>query len=444
MNKLKKEKGITLIALVVTIIVLIILAGISINLVLGNNGIITKARDARSNFARAANEEQTGLDALLAEMNEKIDGNSSKGTLQIPEELKVGDTISYTPSGSYVWDSEYYASTDNDGSNSYPDNFLYTGNTTLSERRAELEAIAEESRTDAQKKELAAMENAKDMTITSWRVLSIDRNNNTVKLVPAEALGEDETDSVFLQGAQGYNNGVYLIKEACERLYSDSSKGATAESITIEDIENAVKEVGNEDILLAAKQSTTPANGSKHATSNEGFRNDSGAFITNKSYPLIYENEQTAEIDGTAKNGTLGLSAKGTLIRRNASTSANGIAGGKTATTSIRPTQTYYYSKISDLFASKEGDSAETAAKKTKYSEIFSNNNGYYWVASRCVLVNGGNCNFYVRNVGEGKLDDSNLFGSNDNANGTYYGLFPVVSLSSGTLEVNGENYTLK
>ena len=176
----------------------------------------------------------------------------------------------------------------------------------------------------------------------------------------------------------------------------------------------------------------------------EGFRNDSGAFITNKSYPLIYENEQTAEIDGTAKNGTLGLSAKGTLIRRNASTSANGIAGGKTATTSIRPTQTYYYSKISDLFASKEGDSAETAAKKTKYSEIFSNNNGYYWVASRCVLVNGGNCNFYVRNVGEGKLDDSNLFGSNDNANGTYYGLFPVVSLSSGTLEVNGENYTLK
>ena len=239
MNKLKKEKGITLIALVVTIIVLIILAGISINLVLGNNGIITKARDARSNFARAANEEQTGLDALLAEMNEKIDGNSSKGTLQIPEELKVGDTISYTPSGSYVWDSEYYASTDNDGSNSYPDNFLYTGSTTLSERRAELEAIAEESRTDAQKKELAAMENAKDMTITSWRVLSIDRNNNTVKLVPAEALGEDETDSVFLQGAQGYNNGVYLIKEACERLYSDSSKGATAESITIEDIENA-------------------------------------------------------------------------------------------------------------------------------------------------------------------------------------------------------------
>ena len=42
-EKFKNSKGITLVALVVTIIVLIILAGISINLVLGENGIITKA-----------------------------------------------------------------------------------------------------------------------------------------------------------------------------------------------------------------------------------------------------------------------------------------------------------------------------------------------------------------------------------------------------------------
>ena len=42
--KIKDNKAITLIALVVTIIVLIILAGVSINLVLGDNGIITKAK----------------------------------------------------------------------------------------------------------------------------------------------------------------------------------------------------------------------------------------------------------------------------------------------------------------------------------------------------------------------------------------------------------------
>ena len=43
---MKNNKGITLVALVVTIVVLLILAGVSINLVLGNNGIIAKAKEA--------------------------------------------------------------------------------------------------------------------------------------------------------------------------------------------------------------------------------------------------------------------------------------------------------------------------------------------------------------------------------------------------------------
>ena len=47
MRKDSNNEGITLIALVVTIVVLLILAGVSLNLVLGNNGIITKAQDAK-------------------------------------------------------------------------------------------------------------------------------------------------------------------------------------------------------------------------------------------------------------------------------------------------------------------------------------------------------------------------------------------------------------
>ena len=48
MNKLKSKKGITLVALVVTIVVLLILAGVRINAVLGDNGIIKKANQAAS------------------------------------------------------------------------------------------------------------------------------------------------------------------------------------------------------------------------------------------------------------------------------------------------------------------------------------------------------------------------------------------------------------
>ena len=44
---LKKAKGITLIALVITIIVLLILAGVSIATLTGENGILTRANDAR-------------------------------------------------------------------------------------------------------------------------------------------------------------------------------------------------------------------------------------------------------------------------------------------------------------------------------------------------------------------------------------------------------------
>ena len=52
--KTKDKNGITLVALVVTIIVLILLAGVSINLVIGNNGIIAKAQIAKKNAENAA------------------------------------------------------------------------------------------------------------------------------------------------------------------------------------------------------------------------------------------------------------------------------------------------------------------------------------------------------------------------------------------------------
>ncbi len=60
----KKNKGITLIALVITIIVLIILAGISINLVLGENGLFTKAQKAAKDMDIASLKEQIGTELL--------------------------------------------------------------------------------------------------------------------------------------------------------------------------------------------------------------------------------------------------------------------------------------------------------------------------------------------------------------------------------------------
>ena len=64
------EKGITMITLAVTIIVLIILAGVSMTTLLGDNGIITKAKEARENILYAGQEEQEQLNQLYWELEQ--------------------------------------------------------------------------------------------------------------------------------------------------------------------------------------------------------------------------------------------------------------------------------------------------------------------------------------------------------------------------------------
>ena len=60
----EKNNGITLIALVVTIIVLLILAGVSISTLTGNNGIITQAQSAKENTEKATEEEKIQLSVI--------------------------------------------------------------------------------------------------------------------------------------------------------------------------------------------------------------------------------------------------------------------------------------------------------------------------------------------------------------------------------------------
>lgn len=72
---MKKETGITLVSLVVTIIILIILAGISINTLVGDNGIITKAQQAKENTLLAQEEEAKQLNQLYSQLN-SIGGNT--------------------------------------------------------------------------------------------------------------------------------------------------------------------------------------------------------------------------------------------------------------------------------------------------------------------------------------------------------------------------------
>lgn len=66
--KRKSEKGITLVALVITIIILIILAGVSINTLIGKNGLIGRVKLAKEQYTKAIIDEQEKLNELEAQL----------------------------------------------------------------------------------------------------------------------------------------------------------------------------------------------------------------------------------------------------------------------------------------------------------------------------------------------------------------------------------------
>ena len=76
-NKIKMSKGITLIALVITIIVLLILAGVSIAMLTGENGILTQAQDAKNKTEEAEAEERQDLEDQNALIENIANGNNN-------------------------------------------------------------------------------------------------------------------------------------------------------------------------------------------------------------------------------------------------------------------------------------------------------------------------------------------------------------------------------
>ena len=96
--KNKKERGITLISLVITIIVLIILAGVSMNLVFGNLGIVTKAKEAKTATEIASIKEKIQTE-IISKQAENY-GNISDDTLT--KILKKYGTINYDTDGKTI------------------------------------------------------------------------------------------------------------------------------------------------------------------------------------------------------------------------------------------------------------------------------------------------------------------------------------------------------
>ena len=116
-NQEREEKGITLVALVVTIIVLIILAGIAISMTLGDNGIFTRAKEAKRLQITAEAKEKIGADILDAQVeavqkNEKLQQSKVEEIIAKYGELQAdGDTIKLKDNGYEISLKEIYNGT---------------------------------------------------------------------------------------------------------------------------------------------------------------------------------------------------------------------------------------------------------------------------------------------------------------------------------------------
>lgn len=199
MKKLNKQTGITLVALIITIIVLLILAVVTIASVTGD-GIINHAENARDAYKTAQEDENSILKYYEDYLDRNAMGSDNPNSLVAKfkaGELKVGDYVDYKPAKvTTAYD---------------PDNGTAGSRTGYTE---EVQSFTQED--------------------LNWRVLGYDETKNQILLIS----GTPTTDGILnLKGRAGYNNGEKILDDICKALYSNSSIGATARSISMKDID---------------------------------------------------------------------------------------------------------------------------------------------------------------------------------------------------------------
>ncbi|MDO5557239.1 MAG: BspA family leucine-rich repeat surface protein, partial [Clostridia bacterium] len=119
-------KGITLIALIITIVIMLILAGITINLTLGSNGIFQKAKLAKQNYELASAEEKLEMDLVTCQMGGTIEATMEEYLLGELDGLEMYNRFPYNPESDDVTASTIEAAVVVDGKVYcvYLDNYL--------------------------------------------------------------------------------------------------------------------------------------------------------------------------------------------------------------------------------------------------------------------------------------------------------------------------------
>ena len=238
--KRRKEKGITLVALVITVVILIILASITLSFTLGENGIISKAQKAAQLTEEASANEEMGLYLTDIKLSQMDNGNfrladylsSNIGKNGLEDFSNNGDgygQVSYK-GHNFLVNLEDYTYTYQGESDGTVNRLLKQ---VLGNNNEDVPGISMVEAGEIETEDLG------------WKVLSVNEDGS-VNLIANRNTGFE----VSLSGINGYTNGVKALNEICAKLYGglkvNGEKVISARSVNVEDFYNITYKLGKE------------------------------------------------------------------------------------------------------------------------------------------------------------------------------------------------------
>ena len=405
---MKKQEGITLVALVITIIVLLILAMVSIRIVM-DGGLITRTSKAKDTHTIEAEKEAIGLGYSEYQMalanKENVTKPTIKGATVTSKgedwnvaftktnneyELKKDGTITLTKQGNGSTTTVGW--TDNgDDTFTKRDVTLKIGDIVNYDEGTEKSTTVDQSQSGYYTNQTFKTEKL------GWRVLGLSAKGEL------ELISDNQTSSsLYLGGKTGYLNAEDILNNMCNELYGKGEHATGARSLNVEDI----NKLGNYDPktfrgygdIYTYRFPTSGDYMQSKRTKADGTLVTDWTDITDSNYQTFRMPGETEKISADNRNDT-GRSLE----------------------------DTYYGYGVEDKVK-------QTTSDEKKMSDIISNGTESsaveQWLASRCVWCNFEYAHFAVYYVNDG-VNVSSLYFSNGNSSSNIYCVRPVVTLKS-------------
>lgn len=276
-KNIRGTKGITLIALVITIIVLLILAGVSIATLTGENGILTQANNSKVETRGAAVQEERDLwiadkeaskysngsaetleqlinrlveqNLLTEDEKDLILGNEEKG-IEATGQVTIGSrTIVFGTAGTTLVDM-FLAGKDCTEENCQNPDHLHIGDYVDYNPQVGKSTSSAESENGYGEQSYTVQEG------TTWRVLGLDESTNELLITTGTPVKRDGSDPYFyMKGAESYVYCEKALNNVCS-IFGTGEGASGARSIKIEDVNNALGVVKEGNIVYLKDEPT--------------------------------------------------------------------------------------------------------------------------------------------------------------------------------------------